>query len=107
MDTKVTKSEFLVQQRQFQAILLVAGFVISGGAVFYHYVEGFSWLDSFYFCMITLTTVGYGDFSPHTNAGKLFTIFYILIGIGIIATLANLLLRNAVTRRRLKRSQND
>lgn len=107
MDQEVSKSEFLIAQRQFQAILAVAVVVLSGGAVFYHFVEGFSWLDSFYFCMITLTTVGYGDFSPHTNAGKLFTIFYILIGIGIIATLANLLLRNAVTRRRLKRSQND
>lgn len=102
MEKEVSKSEFLIAQHQFQAVFAVALIVLTSGAVFYHYVEGFSWLDSFYFCMITLTTVGYGDFSPHTDAGKLFTIFYILIGIGIIATFANLLFKNAVTRRRLK-----
>lgn len=103
----MSKPEFLIAQREFQAAMAVALVVLSGGAVFYHFVEGFSWLDAFYFCTITLTTVGYGDFSPHTYAGKLFTIFYILIGIGIIATFANLLLRNAATKRRLRRSRGD
>jgi voltage-gated potassium channel len=57
------------------------------GAAFFHVQEGFGWLDAFYFTIITLTTVGYGDMSPSTPAGKLFTIFYVLIGLGIIATL--------------------
>jgi len=107
MEKELSKSEFLIAQRKFQAALAFALVVLSGGAVFYHYVEGFSWLDSFYFCTITLTTVGYGDFSPHTTAGKLFTIFYILIGIGIIATFANLLLKNAANRRRMRHPRND
>ena len=86
----------------FRAVLALSFFVILIGAVFYHLVEKLSWIDSFYLSVITLATVGYGDITPHTNAGKIFTIFYVLIGIGIIATLANLLLRRAFIRRKLK-----
>jgi len=66
---------------------LVIG-LIGGGAVFYHQVEKLSWLDSFYFTVVTLTTVGYGDISPTTAAGKLFTMSYLLIGIGLLVTFA-------------------
>lgn len=76
------------------------------GAVFYHHVEKLNWLDAFYFCTITLATVGYGDIVPHTDAGKLFTIFYVIVGIGILATFANLLIKQAVTKRELKRTVN-
>ena len=50
-------------------------------------------LDSLYFSVITLTTVGYGDFAPTTGAGKLFTVFYVLIGMGILASFLNMLAR--------------
>lgn len=89
-------------QRQFRSTAGVALLVLSGGAVFYHHVEHLSWLDAFYFCTITLTTVGYGDIVPHTDAGKLFTIGYVIVGIGILATFANLLIKNAMARRQLK-----
>ena len=46
-------------------------------------------LDSPYFRVITLTTAGYGDFSPSTTAGKNFTMFYIFIGLGIILGFVN------------------
>jgi voltage-gated potassium channel len=72
------------------------------GTVFYHFVEHFTWLDAIYFCVVTLATVGYGDLSPHTALGKVFTIFYILFGIGIIAAFANLLLKRAALKRRPK-----
>jgi voltage-gated potassium channel len=39
---------------------------------------------SFYFVMTTFSTVGYGDYSPSTLAGKLFTILMYLIGIGLL-----------------------
>lgn len=72
-------------------LVLFTLLVIAGAATFYHHVEGWSWLDSFYFCVITISTVGYGDFTPHTVAGKIFTIFYILIGLGLfVSVTANL-----------------
>ena len=60
------------------------------GALFYHTVEGWNLLNSVYFCVITLTTIGYGDFTPKTDLGKLFTIFYAFAGIGILATFIQL-----------------
>lgn len=68
----------------YRKLLLTSVLIISFGSTVYHYVEGWSWVDSIYFSVITLTTVGYGDFSPQTDAGKLFTIFYIIIGLGMI-----------------------
>jgi voltage-gated potassium channel len=58
--------------------------ILLGGSISYHFIEGWRWLDSIYFSVITLTTVGFGDLSPATDFGKVFTIFYVLTGIGII-----------------------
>jgi hypothetical protein len=75
--------EFITDQ-EFQRLTVFVFFILIGGAAFYHYTEGWGWLDSVYFCATTLTTVGYGDLAPSTGASKFFTIFYILIGIGIL-----------------------
>jgi voltage-gated potassium channel len=80
-------------------IAVVAIAVLAVGAVFYHVVEKLSWLDSFYFCVVTLTTVGYGDITPKTPAAKLFTIFYILFGVAIMAASLSYLLKAAVVKR--------
>jgi voltage-gated potassium channel Kch len=81
---------------EFQSLGLLASSLLALGTVFYRLVEEWSWLDSFYFCVITLATVGYGDFSPQTAIGKLFTIAYIFLGIGLLVAvftrLANILI---------------
>lgn len=92
--------EYLKVNQNLRAVAGIALAVVAGGAVFYHFVEDLKWLDAFYFCVVTLATVGYGDITPHTDLGKLFTIFYILLGVGIIATFANLLVKRAALRRR-------
>lgn len=91
--------------RQYRAATSVALAMLAIGAVFYHFVENLKWLDAFYFCTITLTTIGYGDIAPKTDAGKLFTIFYVLAGIGIIAFFVNLLIKNAVLRREIRQTK--
>jgi uncharacterized membrane protein len=69
----------------FSAITLLAG-----GTYVFHEIEGWRPLDALYFCVISLTTVGYGDLTPKTDAGKVMAIVYILLGLGIIMALATM-----------------
>lgn len=62
--------------------------MILTASLFYRTVEGWPMLDAVYFSVITISTVGYGDFSPQTTPGKIFTIFYVLIGLGIFVAAA-------------------
>jgi hypothetical protein len=55
------------------------------GTVVYAWLEGWSPIDALYFSVVTLATVGFGDLHPTTDAAKLFTILYILFGLGVIA----------------------
>lgn len=71
----------------FRGLLYLVSIIIGCGTVFYRTVEGWSWLDSFYFTVITLTTVGYGDLAPQRALSKLFTVLIILIGIGLLIAL--------------------
>jgi len=75
-----------VREPAFRSLLAAAAIALVVGTVFYHFVEGWSWITSLYFCSITLTTIGYGDFTPTTDEARLFTIGYVLVGIGIVAT---------------------
>ena len=75
-----------LKDKEFRALLYFVLFVIFSGAIFYMRVENWSFLDALYFSVITLTTVGYGDISPVTDIGKAFTIIYILVGLGVMAS---------------------
>ena len=82
--------KILFRQDEQKAIMMAVLFILTIGTIFYHNIEKMSYLDALYFSVMTLATVGYGDLSPHTALGKLFTIVYVLIGVGIItAVIAN------------------
>ena len=57
------------------------------GTLVYHWLEGWSYLDALYFCVISLATIGYGDFTPTTQLGRAFTIVYVINGIVILLAL--------------------
>ena len=79
----LSKTFFLdvLLDRRTRPILIYAAIMIILGAALYHWLEGWDWVDSLYFVVITLTTIGYGDFSPTTPLTKIITIFYGLNGI--------------------------
>ena len=64
-------------------LILVLIFVI--GTFGYHYTEGWSLLESLYATVITLATVGYGDFHPEQTVGRIFTIILVIFGVGTMA----------------------
>ena len=71
--------------REFRALFTVLAILILSGTIFYSNVEGWSWVDALYFCVMTLATIGYGDLSPTTEVSKLFTVVYVFVGLGVFA----------------------
>jgi voltage-gated potassium channel len=64
--------------RGLAALLLV----VLAGTIGYRIIEGWSFLDSLYMTVTTITTVGYGEIHPMSIAGQIFTIVLILGGVG-------------------------
>jgi len=80
---------------QLLKVFLLFMFIFIVGAVFFHLVEKLSYIDAIYFAAMTLTTVGYGDIAPQTDAGKIFTSIYAFLGIGIFFGFANIIFQTA------------
>ena len=70
-----------------KALPVVAGALVLTGTLFYWRFEDWTIIESLYFCVVTLTTVGYGDLSPTTDVTRIFTIVYILTGFGVLVAL--------------------
>ena len=88
-----------------QIITLMIGAVIGTGTIVYRFLEDWGWVDSLYFSVITLTTVGYGDLAPSSSASKVFTIFYIVTGISLLGAAMNEVLKRRGRRFEAKRSR--
>jgi len=86
-------------------VLALSLFVLGLGTVVYRILEDWSWVDSFYFSVVTLTTVGFGDLSPTTTVSKLFTVFYIFSGISLIGALLNEFLKRHARRANNRRPE--
>ena len=83
----------------FRTLLALVVSLLLSGTVFFTLVEGWSVLDSLYFSVTTLTTVGFGDPAPATAAGKIFTMLYIFVGLGVIGGFINVLAKHTFARR--------
>jgi voltage-gated potassium channel Kch len=62
-------------------LLLLLG-VLAFGTLAVMLTEGLSPINAFYFVVVTIATVGYGDIVPHTVTGKIVAIFLIVAGVG-------------------------
>lgn len=78
---------------EYRTLAIAMLLLLAGGTLFYHRFENWSWLDSLYFCVVALLTVGFGDLVPTTDLTKIFTIAYLLMGVGLIATYIQVIIR--------------
>ena len=66
-------------------LLAMLALIVILGTVYFHIVEGWSWIDAYFFTVVTLSTVGYGNIVPVTAAGKIGTTIFIFVGLGVFA----------------------
>jgi voltage-gated potassium channel len=98
-----------IRDEDFRSLVLLVFLTLLIGTIFYSYQEGWGLIDAFYFSVTTLTTVGFGDPAPTTPVGKLFTVFYIFSGLGLIAGFINAIAEEHVSSggRRRRRNEGD
>ncbi len=82
----------LWRKDEVRGLLSVVFLTVLAGTWFYFRFEPSitTWMDAYYFTVITLTTIGYGDFSPTIPLTKVFTTIYVFVGLGIIAGMIGL-----------------
>jgi len=72
------------RRKSLMVALALIILIMIAGTVFYHYVEDWNWVDSFYFTTITMTTIGYGDLYPTHDVSKILTSLFAVATIPII-----------------------
>ncbi|MGD9724309.1 MAG: potassium channel family protein [Pirellulales bacterium] len=88
---KILPMGVVLRDPEGRALVVIALFLVVVGTVFYHFVEGWQLIDALYFCVTTLTTVGFGDLAPQTTLGRAFTIPYVIVGVGLMIALVSML----------------
>jgi len=75
-------------------LIIAAALVILVGTIVEYNIESKvpntqikTYLDSLWWCVSTVTTVGYGDIVPVSNLGRIVAVFYMFFGIAMISLL--------------------
>lgn len=95
-ETNINKTE-RVRVPIFVSLMIIALYIF-GGAVLFSYWEGWPYLIGSYFCFVTLSTIGFGDFVPGADTDSLenqqkliICCFYLIFGLSLIAMCFNLM----------------
>jgi voltage-gated potassium channel len=75
---------FKIYYRFFAPVLILVGLWVIG-TIGYVFIDDYNWFDAFYMTVITVSTVGYGEVEPLSNAGKIFTAALIMSSFGTFA----------------------
>lgn len=85
-----------LKEPEARGAVRAAVMLLGSGVVFFMLVEHWSFVDSLYFSVTTLLTIGFGNPAPTTDAGKLFTVVFALSGVGMFLAVINGIGRAAV-----------
>jgi voltage-gated potassium channel len=86
---ELIEQKYLRITKDLKRAIYAFGLVFLSGSFWYHIVEGWPWLDAVYMCVITLTTVGFGEIRPLGDRGRIFTIALIIAGVITIGYIVN------------------
>jgi voltage-gated potassium channel len=82
--TPTSQRSFAGKDRRILFALVAVVIAIGFGAAGFYLIEGWSILDSLYVAAQTVTTVGYGDLTPATRNGRIFSTLFMLAGVGVV-----------------------
>jgi voltage-gated potassium channel len=109
---RLTEALHEIQQELLALVILSLMFVYLAACGIHYFEreaqpEAFgSILDSMWWAVVTLTTIGYGDVYPTTPGGRLFTALVALVGVGLIAIPSGLL-ASVLTEARVERRKSE
>jgi voltage-gated potassium channel len=89
-----------LKDAEFRALLFLLVAQIVCATTFYSMVEGWGVLDSLYFSVSTLATVGYSDLHPTAPLSKVFTMLYMVLGVGVFVAFITKVTAHETRRRR-------
>ena len=99
------------EDEEFRVLVIIMIAILLSGTAFFSLVENWSIIDSAYFCVMTIATIGYGDLAPSSPLSKIFTIIMALGGIGvfvgIVTKLAQGLTQSTIEKKHKHEHRND
>lgn len=85
------ESTFVKQQFNFKHVVMLLVVYLSGGTFCFYLISQQikgkrtnGVLDAIYFCVVTMTTVGYGDLVPDSMLAKLLACIYVFTGMALV-----------------------
>ena len=90
---------------EFRGLSIILGSWLALGTIIYSVYEDWSVTESLYFCVMTLTTIGYGDFTPSDGTMQIYTVFYAVLGIGFFVAFNAQIVRIAIQSRQAQKAQ--
>ena len=81
------RADRFLKTNGFIYMLYISSGLILTASLIMQQLEKLSFKDALYWSIVTMTTVGYGDISPRTEAGKLIAIILMIFGIGLLGSL--------------------
>ncbi len=76
-------------RKRLTILIILILSVFTFGTAGYVIIEGWSVLDSLYMTIITVTTIGFKEVAPLSRSGRIFTIVFVLFGVGVLAYALN------------------